>query len=332
MNLAVFGTPDGGLLVGEGPFEALAEPPSNGVAFYRNDFALSSRAPWFVPCRVEQLERGAVPDHLSRDLPEIVWEDPEVDPFAEIFTEVSDAIRSGSIEKSVPVVTVRGRLAKGTCEGLCQILATGVGPLRPYGWIDGKDGVVGLSPELLFQLEAGTLHTMALAGTARLEEREAFGVDEKEIREHEFVAQALLSKLSDLGATTRHPREIMDLGQLVHFHSGIDVELTERESINRLVRILHPTPALGPLPRTVETMSQLIAWRQRLGCPPWFGSPFGLWREGAFEALVAIRMISWRGKEVQVPSGCGVIEESRLVNEWRELRLKRESVRTAFGV
>ncbi len=332
MNLAVFGTPDGGLLVGEGPFEALAEPPENGVAFYRNDFALSSRAPWFVPCKVEQFERGAFPDYLSSDLPEIEWEDPAVDPFAEIFAEVSASIRSGSIEKSVPVVTARGRLAKGTCEGLCQILATGVESLRPYGWIDGKDGVVGLSPELLFQLDAGTLHTMALAGTARLEEREAFGVDEKEIREHEFVAQALLARLSDLGTTTRHSREIMDLGRLVHFHSEIDVELTERESIDRLVKLLHPTPALGPLPRTAETMSQLNAWRQRLGCPPWFGSPFGLWREGTFEALVAIRMISWRGKEVQVPSGCGVIEESRLVNEWRELRLKRESVRTVFGV
>ena len=54
--------------------------------------------------------------------------------------------------------------------------------------------------------------------------------------------------------------------------------------------------------------------------------------DGSFEALVAIRMISWRGEEVEVPSGCGVIEESRLVNEWRELRLKRESVRIAFGV
>lgn len=332
MNLAVFGTPDGGLLVGNGPFEVLAEPPENGVAFYRNDFALSSPAPWFVPCSVKQIERGASLEGLSDDLPEIEWEEPGVEPFAEVFAEVSQAIRSGSIEKSVPVVTAGGRLVNGTCEGLCQILTSGLKALRPYAWIDGEEGVVGLSPERLFQLDGGTLHAMALAGTARVEEREAFGVDEKEIREHEFVAQTLLAKLSDLGATTRHSREIMDLDRLVHFHSGIDVELKELESVDRLVRLLHPTPALGPLPRTAETMARLISWRQRLGCPRWFGSPFGLWRDGAFEALVAIRMISWRGEEVEVPSGCGVIEESRLVNEWRELRLKRESVRIAFGV
>jgi menaquinone-specific isochorismate synthase len=57
-----------------------------------------------------------------------------------------------------------------------------------------------------------------------------------------------------------------------------------------------------------------------------------LWRDGTFEALVAIRMVAWHGEEVRIPSGCGVIEESRLVNEWRELRLKREAVRAAFGV
>ena len=332
MNLAVFGASDGGLLVGKGPFEVLAAPPEGGVAFYRNDFALSSPTPWFVPSEVEKIEKGSSLEALNNELPEIAWEEPEVEPFAGVFAEASEAIRSGSIEKSVPVVTARGSLISGSCEGLCQVLSAGRPPLRPYAWIDGVEGVAGLSPELLFQFEGGVLHAMALAGTARREEREAFGVDEKEIREHEFVAQTLLAKLSDLGTTRRHPREIMDLGPLVHFHSGIDVELEEEVPLDRLVSLLHPTPALGPLPRTVETMRQLGDWRQQLGCPVWFGAPFGLYNEGIFEVLVAIRMIRWQGQEVVVPSGCGVIEESRLVSEWRELRLKRESVRSAFGI
>ncbi|MDB4332425.1 chorismate-binding protein, partial [Akkermansiaceae bacterium] len=54
--------------------------------------------------------------------------------------------------------------------------------------------------------------------------------------------------------------------------------------------------------------------------------PFGLLRDGEFEALVAIRMIGWQGDEFVLPSGCGVIQESRLVNEWRELALKRAAV------
>ena len=319
-------------MVGTGPFERLPGPPPKGVAFYRNDFSLSCSCPWYIPARVEILDEGENPEFLKGDNPEIVWEEPEVEPFAEVFAEVSQAIRSGTIEKSVPVATATGRIRKGSCKGLGSALAQSNGPLRPYGWIDGDEGVVGLSPELLFELEGGVLHTMALAGTARVEEREAFGADEKEIREHEFVAQTLLAKLSDLGKTNRYSREIMELGPLVHYHSAIDVELRKKESIDRLVSLLHPTPALGPLPRTAETLGDLVSWRHRLGCPAWFGAPFGLFRDGFCEILVGIRMIRWRGLQVEVPSGCGVIEESRLVNEWRELRLKRESVRSVFSV
>ena len=48
--------------------------------------------------------------------------------------------------------------------------------------------------------------------------------------------------------------------------------------------------------------------------------------------MVAIRMVVWQGDNVYLPSGCGVIDESRLVNEWRELRLKRDSVKELFQI
>jgi menaquinone-specific isochorismate synthase len=78
-------------------------------------------------------------------------------------------------------------------------------------------------------------------------------------------------------------------------------------------------------------MDKLIEWRGRLGCPAEFGAPFGLWDGGRFDAVVAIRGIWWEGNRLRVPAGCGVIEASRLVNEWRELRLKREAVKSFLG-
>ena len=124
----------------------------------------------------------------------------------------------------------------------------------------------------------------------------------------------------------------MDLGQLVHFHTPIDVELFADRGIDELIRRLHPTPALGPLPRTGETLDLLSNWRNRLACPPCFGAPFGLLKEGVFTSIVAIRGIHWQGNDIAIPSGCGVIEASRLVNEWRELRLKREAVRAVMRI
>ena len=324
MERAVFGTRTGEILVGYGPFTALAEPPAGGVAFYKNDFSLSEEKPWFVPDRIEILNKAPATGGCR-----IQWEEPDPVGFAEVFREVSGAIGQGMIEKSVPVVTEKG---KGHCspDTLLASLFQIPKSLRPYGWIGEEEGFLGATPEVLFRYFDGRIYTMALAGTARSEEQRLFAVDDKEIREHEFVAQTLIAKLSDLGMVVRRVRDILDLGRLIHFQTLINVELYQYQETKTLIERLHPTPALGPLPRTPETIAQLKDWRERLDCPVEFGAPFGLLRDGDFEALVAIRMVSWKGNDFALPSGCGVIQESRLVNEWRELALKRDSVRDLF--
>ena len=325
MERAVFGTRTGEVLVGYGPFTAQSEAPSAGVAFYKNNFSLSQEKPWLIPERVEVLE--SVKE--SRPV-EISWEEADAEPFAEVFREVSSAISQGVIEKSVPVVTVsgQGELAPDALLGRLLNLPAN---LRPYGWIGEDEGFLGATPEVLFRYFDGRIYTMALAGTARSDEGALFAIDDKEIREHEFVAQTLIAKLSDLGMVTRQERGILDLGKLLHFQTLIKVELYRYELIQTLIDRLHPTPALGPLPRTPETMALLNDWRKRLDCPPEFGAPFGLYRDGDFEALVAIRMTAWKGDQFQLPSGCGVIQESRLMSEWRELALKRAAVKELFS-
>jgi isochorismate synthase EntC len=54
--------------------------------------------------------------------------------------------------------------------------------------------------------------------------------------------------------------------------------------------------------------------------------------EGDFQVLVAIRNLSWDGRDVFLPSGVGLVEGSRFDREWRELALKRNSVKSLLGV
>lgn len=326
MERAIFGTRTGEIIVGHGPFETLFDPPVGKTAFYQNDFSLGAARPWFVPDRVEVIDRPARVPEASAG---ITWSEPDPAGFAEVFREVTDAIGQGVIEKSVPVVTEKGQ-GRFCPDELLARLSGLPRSLRPYGWIGEDSGFLGATPEVLFRYYDGRVHTMALAGTARSDERMLFAVDEKEIREHEFVAQTLISKLSDLGMVIRRERDILNLGKLIHFQTLIKVELYQYEEIKTLIARMHPTPALGSLPRTAATLEQLQGWRERLGCPPVFGAPFGLLRDGDFESLVAIRMVAWDGEEILIPSGCGVIQASRLVNEWRELALKRHSVKEIF--
>ena len=319
---------DGTVVIGEGPFEPASGPPADGVAFLVHDFPLSSPRPWYLPARSRTVTAAAFSSEFGDDAPpDILWTPPDAAPFADVFQQVMRAIRGGVFEKTVPVVVEKGSASVHPAAAIVSAMARQPTPLRSYGWIAGRRGFAGATPELLISLAGDRLRTMALAGTARSEDREVFAVDEKEIREHEYVAQTLVAKLLDFGRMERHSREILDLGSLVHFLTHIRVDLRQPQTPDELIRRLHPTPALGPLPRTGETLRLLDGWRRDLGCPAEFGAPFGVWDRGRFDAVVAIRGVWWDDLQVAIPAGCGVIEASRLVNEWHELRLKRESVK-----
>lgn len=319
---------DGSVLVGHGPFQEAASPPPGGVAFYVSDFAPPAARPWRIPAHFERLSLVEFAARFE-EIPRLAceWQPLDAAAFSEVFQEVLSSIHSGIFEKTVPVVTETGSASQFPGPAIVAAMAHRGPPLQSYGWVQPESGFAGATPELLLSLNGRKLETMALAGTARCEDRDVFAVDEKEIREHEYVAQTLVSKLLDLGDLERCSRQILDLGPIVHFLTRIQVDLHTPMAPEDLLRRLHPTPALGPLPRTDGTMKLLLEWRKRLGCPPLFGSPFGLWDQGCFDAVVAIRGVWWQGSELNIPAGCGIIEASRLVNEWRELRLKRESVK-----
>ncbi len=319
---------DGIVIVGHGPFESSAAPPPEGTAFYLQDFALSSATPWKTPSRVERVSAA---EWSRRFMPpaaiDVRWDALDAAPFSVVFQEVMSSIHSGVFEKTVPVVTESGTASEDPAPLIRAAMCAKTSPLQSYGWYHPEEGFAGATPELLVALRDRQLETMALAGTARSEDREVFAADEKEIREHEYVAQTLVSKLLDFGKLERKSRQIIDLGSIVHFLTRIELELHTPHGPDELIQRLHPTPALGPLPRTDVTLKKLLEWRERLGCPAGFGAPFGVWDAGNFCSVVAIRGVWWQGRRLRVPAGCGIIEASRLVNEWRELRLKREAVK-----
>lgn len=328
----------GRYLIGFGPFEPMPDPPSaesGEAAFYRNDFRLSDPEPWKKPAsfRIVENLREFVAGNGSAPLPAIEWRGLRDTDFHSVFEEIQARIEAGTLEKSVPVITERGRLNRGDPATLLKAVnAVGHG-LRPFGWRIGESGMIGATPEQLLSVREGKLETMALAGTAPKHEAGDFLDDKKEIREHEFVADYLVENLAQLGDLHRKTREVMDLGSLVHFLSRIELKLSDpNPDLNALIRLMHPTPALGAFPRGEGALEDLCEIREKLKAPPEFGAPFGVAWDGQFQSVVAIRAVSWNGHDVFLPSGCGIIRESRLDREWRELALKRNSVKALLGV
>ncbi len=328
-SIAWLAKQDGTVVMGYGPFAASAEPCLADVSFYVQNFGLEDPLPWKTPSCIERTTTLKLASQIKKFIPlECKWSPLDAARFAEVFQEIMNSINGGILEKTVPVVTEIAKTLGSPREAILEAMIRQAHPLYSYGWLGSGSGFAGATPELLFALRGKHLETMALAGTARSEDRDVFAVDEKEIREHEYVAQALVDKMLDLGSVHRCSRKILDLGSIVHFLTTFQMDLESAHAPESLIRRFHPTPALGPLPRTDQTMALLLEWRQRLGCPAEFGAPFGLWDQGEFHAVVAIRGVWWKKQELKLPAGCGIIEASRLVNEWRELRLKRESVKS----
>ena len=327
---------DGRLIVGTGPFQHSCEPAEEGVSFYHNTFDLSDPRPWRIPESWDEL--GSV-DELAASgrvsYPALEWEVPSKESFAEAFARVEEALSSGELVKAVPAVTACANFDGGG-EGLAQALVSAArnpgSSAWLYGFREGGRGFVGLTPERLFTMDTERLETMALAGTAVPADGESFEKDAKEREEHDLVVQALRRRLATFGEVKEGGREILDVGGMIHFLTKFEVRLQVHPSIHDVIDALHPTPAVGAVPRNAESLKALLEMRKSLGVPTEFGAPFGVKYGERFEASVAIRGVFWRDGRVFVPAGCGIVAASQMESEWQELDLKRHWVMSAFGL
>jgi len=326
-SLLLFRKSGGELVIGQGPFSCSDTPEAGKPAFYLNDFRLKNVKPWLQPSQMVSVEALNLPEPCALSL---ALNPPSSSAFSQVFDEISQDILAGKIQKSVPVACETGTVQEADKRQLLSNALAHLGAGWLYGFYHPECSFLGHSPELLFSAKHRQLNTMALAGTARRDEIEVFQMDEKEIREHEYVVNYIMSQLSEFGEAVRHPRAVKPLGAIAHFHSPIEVQLNKDQDWNEIMKVMHPTPALGPLPRQAASLNDLMRWRAELNCPTMFGAPFGYYDAQEFTSVVGIRGVHWTSNQLTIPAGCGIIEASRLTSEWRELRLKRQAIKDAF--
>ncbi len=332
-DFAFFRLPDGRAWLGLGPFTE-SEGVPEGTAFYTNDFDLTDPRPWKKPARlVEVAGPESLKEAFAGGSPElrIVWEKPRPEAFKMVFRRIRREVVSGRLIKMVPVVTQSGTV-EGDPATLLQAVMAAPDNLWGYARAANGRGFIGATPELLFQAEGHEVSTMALAGTAKPGHEAAFLTDVKEIQEHEIVAEFLAERLAPLGQVEREARHPCEAAGLRHFQTRLRVHCPTLADPNQLVRLLHPTPAVGCLPRTDEWLAKLREYRALLDVPGFFGAPFGFSHAGAQHFVVSIRALGWEGGRLALPSGCGIVGGSAFDHEWRELRLKREAVVRLLGV
>lgn len=327
---------------GWGPFAPSRRPAADRCSFYVQDFFRGDLHPWKLPTESREILLPQ-PTSLPAVLFPVEWEPLFAGPFADACLSLQARIHDGELRKGVPVVFEEGRV--GDPQALWEQAATALRnlprPLHAYAWSDAGTGFFGASPELLFRAHRENsrwvVRTMALAGTAPKGRGDELLNDAKELHEHALVVEDVLREMRGWGAVERGETCVHRLPTLEHLRTDIEVRLSDDpapgELFERLVRRLHPTSALGAAPRS----DVATRWMRDadLGVNRGsFGAPFGaIAPTGEMICLVGIRQVQLTAHgRVRLGAGCGVVEQSRWPKEWRELALKRRSVKTLFGL
>lgn len=297
-------------------------------SFHAPDFYLADPAPW----RIYPHAASVAPDGLAQRLTGTVaaraWRGFDPGAFAAAFARTQDAFRDGSLRKAVPAVfdVSAGPVSAAERERALRALANLPAGLMPYGLWDKDGGIIGASPELLFEDDGVEVHSMAVAGTARAGVApDEFADDPKERREHRLVLEDLEAQLAPLGRVTRGATRLWRIGILSHLRTDLRVTPAQPADFADLVRRLHPTPAVGTAPRD--------KWREWIalldgGNRGGFAAPFGLaLPDGSSRCLVAIRNVQWDREQARCGAGCGLVPGSSLPRELAELRLKLTAAR-----
>lgn len=188
---------------------------------------------------------------------------------------------------------------------------------------------LGASPERLFYRNNVYLQSEALAGTcprgATPEVDRSLGEallgDDKELREHQFVARMLRENFARFCTSTSYDLapSLVKLGKVQHLYSYIEGILKEHDFDAELIEAFHPTPAVGGAPRQAA-----LAWLAEH--EPFdrgvYAAPVGWVGFDAAEFCVGIRSGLIEGNTLALYSGAGIVPGSSAGAEWDEIENK----------
>jgi isochorismate synthase len=311
-----------------------------------------------VNALVSEESDAAIADDLAGLASRLVTEAPDqpqddvpaslLDPGPDAHVYWNDSVRSlthaiarGDAEKVVLARRVQVEAAGGFDTGaVLRRLRSRYPECTLFAVRAGDACFVGATPEMLVSLNRRKARADCLAGSARRgttpEEDARIGAallaDDKERREHAFVARGLRESLSRLCSAVSMPAEpgLKCMANVQHLHTPIEATTQGDRHVLELVEALHPSAATAGLPRE---RSLCLIREQEPFSRGWYAGPVG-WidAEGGGEFAVALRSALLRDDVASLYAGCGIVTGSDPEREYAESEIKLAAMLYALNV
>ncbi|MDR7544017.1 MAG: isochorismate synthase [Armatimonadota bacterium] len=253
--------------------------------------------------------------------------------------DAAEAVRRGELAKVVVARAVAVRGVRFDAAPILRRLWADYPTCTLFAVARGGRCFLGATPERLAAVRGRAVRAMGLAGSAprgasEEEDRrlgDALLASTKDRIEHTLVVDVVREALAhDCTSVWSAPSpSLLKVSNVQHLHTPIVATPRDGATLLDLVGRLHPTPAVGGVPRDAA-----LAWlRRHEGLDRgWYAGTVG-WIDGRGdgEFAVAIRCALLGGREAVLFSGCGIVADSDPEAEYAESRLKLRPMLSALG-
>jgi isochorismate synthase len=195
-------------------------------------------------------------EFIPQTVPLIPKIESQIDEYAKnnfefIVSKAINEIENGTFSKVVLSRKEVIELPNFDLSALFVKLANAYPTAFAYCWFHPEIGLwMGATPETLLKVNGNIFQTVALAGTQLYEGSEEVLWQNKEKEEQQFVTDYIVDSLSNSVSEVQisTPKTIK-AGNLLHLKTSIQGIIDKKTNLNNLVLLLHPTPAVGGLPK-----------------------------------------------------------------------------------
>ena len=256
-----------------------------------------------------------------------------------------EAIRRGEAEKIVMARPQRWNWAQPLSPATRRTaLLERLGQRYPTCWQFSVAGLVGATPEMLMEATGGVAHSRVLAGTASPGEGIDLMASAKNLQEHHVAVASVTQALEEVGVPLRcEGPGLLRLPNVEHLATDITLPVPTGKTLLYLVGRIHPTAAVGGLPRAAATsfIRQLESrtWGSGFdGVQAWqtagrgrYAGPVG-WvdAQGGGQLALALRCAQLDQAGLTAWVGAGIMPDSDPSGEYLETCAKLSPIRDAL--